>query len=92
MSKCLLTLPLCIALVALVIPPSTAQQNRLADIKADSALDQRVQAGVQARPASGSLMVWPSSLVLDGNSRVTWEDNPSLMDASWRQWPSLTDF
>jgi hypothetical protein len=25
-------------------------------------------------------------------SQSTWMENPSLMDSSWRQWPSLTDF
>lgn len=90
MSKGLLMLPLCIALVVLVIPPSTAQQNRLADVKTDSALDQRAEGGLQA--ASGRRPVRPSSLAVDSGPRVTWKENPSLMDASWRQWPSLTDF
>ena len=92
MSKSLQTLSLCVALVATVIPPSNAQQNLPADIKADSARDHRAQGGLQERRASGRLPVQPSSLVVDGNARVTWENNPSLMDASWHQWPSLTDF
>lgn len=25
-------------------------------------------------------------------ARVTWREDPSLMDTSWRRWPSLTDF
>ena len=24
--------------------------------------------------------------------RVTWREDASLMDSSWRRWPSLTDF
>lgn len=24
--------------------------------------------------------------------RMTWQDDPSLMDSSWREWPSLVNF
>ena len=99
MSKSLQTLSLCVALaatcvalVATLIPASTAQQNSAGDIKADSARDQRAHAGLQAGLASGAQQVRPSALAADGSPHVTWEDNPSLMDASWRQWPSVIDF
>ena len=92
MSKCLQTLSLCVALVATAIPPSAAQQNQPADIKADPARDHRVHKGLQARLASGRLPVRPSPLMAGDSQRMTWRDNPSLMDTSWRRWPSVTDF
>ena len=54
------------------------------------------EAGTAATPGSAQAAA-PLSSPVERNevpavSQTTWQDNPPLMDSSWRQWPSLTDF
>jgi hypothetical protein len=54
-------------------------------------------AGAQAGAPRGSpqLAQARAGAVPDGAppaAQPTWKDEPSLMDSSWRKWPSLTDF
>ena len=50
----------------------------------------------KATPAGGLATVSRSSRIEDNEAsadpKVTWREDPSLMDWSWRRWPSLTDF
>ncbi len=49
-----------------------------------------------AMPAGGLATATRSSRIEDNEAsadpKVTWREDPSLMDWSWRRWPSLTDF
>jgi hypothetical protein len=51
---------------------------------------------VQARKSSGhrtaASSAGPPSPTAPTASQPTWRENASLMDSSWRRWPSLTDF
>jgi hypothetical protein len=93
MSRSLHTLSLCIALVASTAALSAAQEasSRATDAQGRRplpALDRAVLHAVPAPPPAAQSVPSPA----EANRRLTWRDNPSLMDASWRQWPPLTDF
>ena len=53
-------------------------------INADDARSKRCEL---CREMAQLTMVPPADV-----SRATWREDPSLMDSSWRRWPSLTDF
>ena len=50
----------------------------------------------QARQSSGHRTAAspesPPGPAVTSDSQPTWNEDPSLMDLSWRRWPSLTDF
>jgi hypothetical protein len=57
---------------------------------------QLVNPQTKALPAGGLATVTQTSRIGDNEApadpKVTWREDPSLMDWSWRRWPSLTDF
>jgi hypothetical protein len=86
-------------LIAAAITSSVAQNAKPADTiseaQAGPAHANAAQLQTRARPASARAALTRSSRVARDKAvaaPLAWKENPSLMDSSWRLWPSLTDF
>jgi hypothetical protein len=69
-----------LALVAVAVKSGADRSVALPDSRDPQKI---TKAGLVDRPVGSKGPVAPQH---------TWQDTPSLMDSSWRQWPPLTDF
>src|SRR5258708_2001615 len=86
-------------LIATALRPSVAQDGKpgdavaVAQAGAPRDIPQIAQLRGRARLASDrSALIGPNRTARDNTpdaSEPTWRENPSLMDSSWRLWPSL---
>jgi hypothetical protein len=74
-------------------PITAAAAERQAECAESSGcLLQGTLADAQARAPRGSPQLAQARAGAVPAAQPTWKDEPSLMDSSWRKWPSLTDF
>jgi hypothetical protein len=85
-------------LIATAVTSSNGQNanpaETVSEAPAGHADPRAAQLQTRARPASARADLTGSSRIARDkpSAAQAWREDPSLMDSSWRLWPSLTDF